>query len=49
MGYNEADVVRLARPKGKKCRYLKYFFSFNLFMKIKAISGSFADIALIKK
>jgi hypothetical protein len=23
MGYNEADVVRLARPKGKKCRLIK--------------------------
>jgi hypothetical protein len=22
MGYNEADVVRLARPKGKKCRLI---------------------------
>jgi len=26
MGYNEADVVRLTRPKGKKCRCIQKFF-----------------------
>jgi len=41
MGCNEADVVRSARPKGKKCQEI---FMHIFFMKY--LSGYIPDIAM---
>ncbi len=49
MGRNEADVVRSARPKGKKCRLIYIVFSKEYLTGFQAISGLLPDIAVIAK